>query len=468
VDLRELGGLLANRWLSIVVWIVVPILCAVVVLMLIPSRYTATTSLLLDPRGGAPATAGELAAGRLSQDNNLIESQVRLVSSVPVLRRVVRGENLVADPEFTRLIPSFATPLDAEDAVIASLADHLTVRRPERTIILDVDVWSWDRAKAARLADAVAAAFIEEQLAAKTKASGVERERLEVRMRELDTQIAAGQRKTEAFKAQHHLVDAPGGPLDGQTLVASNAALDKSQAEAIDARERLAMVRRLLATPGRSLGALPDALHSNTVSSLRTQYAEAQRRYDALAATLGPRHPALQEARKEIDGVQGLITAELQRIADSLAQTVAAAQGSEKDLAQRLQAKERTVAALDQDRATLDAMQRDVDANRVTYTRLRDADALLLQQGSMTPIARQLAPAVVPLKPSFPRIIPTLLIVAAVGVSLALLQALLRGYNQALSPSRPRGSGPPPRRAAAAASLTPQKKRRLYAMRQTP
>jgi uncharacterized protein involved in exopolysaccharide biosynthesis len=466
VDLGELAALLRAYRRSIAAVVIVPLVVTAIVLEIIPARYTATTSLLLDSRGGAPVTTGELAAGRLSQDVNLIESEVRLVSSVPVLRRVVRSAKLVDDPEFNTKVPTGATPAEAEDAVMAVLTDHLTVRRPERTIILDVDLWSRDKAKAARLADAIADAFIDEQLVAKAKASTSERDRIAARMRDLDAQIADEQRKVDAFRAEHHLFDAPSGSLDSQTLVASSSALDKSQAEAVEARERLATVRRLMAGPAGSLAALPDAIRSQTITSLRTQYAEAQRHYDILSATLGPQHPALKEARKELDGVQGLITAELRRIADGLAQSLAVAQGSEHEFALRLRGKEQLSAELDQDRATLGVMVRGVDADRATYARLRDADALLVQEGSTVPIARQLAPAVLPLRPSFPHKLPTLLIVGAFAVALAIVQALLRGRGLprlAPGPVAPIPVTPRPQSGRAGAL---QKKRRLYAVRQ--
>ena len=479
VDLGELASALVRRWLTVLGCFVPVVGAALIYLVAATPSYKATTSILLDPRGGAALTSPDTNATRLSQDTNLIESQVRLVTSPAVLGRVVTAQRLVEDPEFGRgeggpgLLARLrglagqpgAASGDAararEQLSLAALAEHVDVKRSERTLILDLEVRSVDPAKAARLADAIAASFVDDQLAAKASASTRESGRLDERLRTLETRIRDGERRIEAFRARNSILDVSNGQQGEQQLNELNSQAVRAAQAVSDARARLAQVQRLAASGGGSLDSMPDGLRSNTITTLRSQYADAQRRVDTLSTTLGSLHPDLAEARSQLRGVQAQITAELQRIALGLRNEVDVAAASEAAAAKALDAKKREIGSTNGVRVDLRTLERAVAADRATYDRLLSADTTLQQESAPVPIARQLAPALMPLRPASPNVRAILLIASALGLALGLGAALVaegrsrrRPAGEPSGPAEPalpqRSAAPEPRRPAAA------------------
>ena len=65
-------------------------------------------------------------------------------------------------------------------------------------------------------------------------------------------------------------------------------------------------------------GAIPEALQSNALVSLRTRYAQLLDSEAQLSANLGEQHPQLKAARAQAASMRTSITAELDRIRASL------------------------------------------------------------------------------------------------------------------------------------------------------
>ena len=79
----------------------ISLLAAVLFVVLVPHRYTATTQILIDPTD-LRAVATDLSPANQANDAAVlqVESQVRVLTSDSVLRRVVKAEMLDHDPEF--------------------------------------------------------------------------------------------------------------------------------------------------------------------------------------------------------------------------------------------------------------------------------------------------------------------------------------------------------------------------------
>ena len=80
--------------------IVASLLIAFLLVLIVPHRYTAVTQILIDPTD-LRAIGNELAPANQADDANVfqVESQVRVLTSDSVLRRVVKAEGLDKDQE---------------------------------------------------------------------------------------------------------------------------------------------------------------------------------------------------------------------------------------------------------------------------------------------------------------------------------------------------------------------------------
>jgi len=81
VDARDATSTSRRRLVAILIWLVVSLGAALAYLAVTTPLYSASTSVVLDARG----SASEADAAPLTQDDNLIESRARLVSSPAVL-----------------------------------------------------------------------------------------------------------------------------------------------------------------------------------------------------------------------------------------------------------------------------------------------------------------------------------------------------------------------------------------------
>jgi uncharacterized protein involved in exopolysaccharide biosynthesis len=131
---------------------------AVVYIALAPREYTAVTQILIDPSDlravgsdTQPAQANDVA---LLQ----VESQVSVLTSDAVLRRVVASESLDRNPEFVRGPSLFGVLLGRNDlpggrslAALNELKRRVKVKRDERIYVIEVDVSSRDPNKATKI-----------------------------------------------------------------------------------------------------------------------------------------------------------------------------------------------------------------------------------------------------------------------------------------------------------------------------
>jgi uncharacterized protein involved in exopolysaccharide biosynthesis len=430
----------ARRWLVILVWLVLAIGGGAAYLAWATPLYRASTSILIDPSGAAALGASEAQSGRLNHDASLVESRVRLVSSPSVLARVVESQHLLDDPEFNNLQEPLLSRLrklvgegpqvpdvPLEQRVLAALAERLHVEGSANTLIIDIEVASHDPAKAARLADAVAAAFVQEQLATQPRPKDQESYRPDPGLGQLEETVRADKRQLEAFKADHPALTGSAGTSGEQQLHDLNGALLRTRTALTEARARLEQVERV-AQNGR-LETLPDSLQAGVIGTLRSQAADAQRQIDGLARILGPRHPDFVDAQRQLQAVQALVRDELRRITARVRNEVDVARTAEAAALRALDAKQREVAQANEARTVLRRLERTLESDRAAYDRLlaaQSARSAQPEETAPTPIARQLAPALLPLKADGPTAEAVLLIAAALGLTLGLLTGFRR------------------------------------------
>src|SRR5262249_2350629 len=150
-------------------------------------QYSATTQLFIDPSDLRIVDNGLTTNASFSEVVVMqVESQVRVLTSDNVLRRVVADEGLETDREFGGNRSVLRALLDAalqsltsnnprlRDPTLVALNElqrRVRVKRAERTYVVDVTVITEDRDKSVRIANAMARAYLAEQSAARAEAA---------------------------------------------------------------------------------------------------------------------------------------------------------------------------------------------------------------------------------------------------------------------------------------------------------
>jgi polysaccharide biosynthesis transport protein len=393
-----------------------------------PRTYSASAVLLLDPHLGRGLAVDPAQPGYVS-DAAAIDSQVKLLTSQSVLKRVAENEHLDKDPDFngenrsllSRLIGSARPPGDAVDLV--ALGDTITIKRPERTYVVEVQASAKSAEKAANLANAVVRAYNEDQIAARVQSAENDSRWVRQKLSDLEGQIRAAENKIESYKSANRIVATDGLRSNEQQVADLTRELGLARARASEAKARLDQVH-VIAKQNR-LEASADALKSPVIERLRTQQADSERELARLSESLGSRHPALIEAQAQNARVKKLIREELSRVQTGIDAEYNAARENAASLERQIDQLKAQSNATSQKLVPLRQMEREVEVLRASYDRFAKIRDTLTQQESESPPARIVATARPPLYPSNPRRLVVGLLSLGGGLFVGLALALL-------------------------------------------
>jgi uncharacterized protein involved in exopolysaccharide biosynthesis/Mrp family chromosome partitioning ATPase len=390
------------------------LLMAVLFVLVVPHRYTAVTQILIDPTD-LRAVGNDLTQANQANDAALlqVESQVRVLTSDSVLRRVIDAESIDHDPEFVDQ-PSalrgltaafgFGGAGDADTTLTAlnALKRSVQVKRAERTYVVDVSVNSRDPAKAARIANAIAQAYLAEQTDVRSDAARQVSQSLSARLNELKDRVREAEDRVETFKARNNILGASGQLINEQQLSELNKQLGVARARTAAAKARLDQVEHLQVSK-EEIGGFTEAVQSQTVTALRSQYAEIMRREAEQMTSLGERHPAVIEIEAQAGRLRRMIEDEVHRIALSARSEYEGARANEEALAGNLETLKHTAVTTNEAMVTLREIERDVQASRAVYesflVRARETGE---QEQLDTKNIRVISRADVPQRRSFP------------------------------------------------------------------
>lgn len=435
-DLFALFHLLWRRKTTIAAAALGCAIAAVIVGKSLTPKFTATAQLYVDPRE-LQLVDRELTprAQDVSGLSMVVESQARLITSNSVLFKVIQDTNLDKDPEFggeskgalTSLLGLFGFDLrfagkPKVDHTIAldALTRHITIRKTERSFVVDVEVWSYEPAKAAMLANAIANAYLSESKSSQATAARRATSDLSGRLKELQARLRNAENVLAVYKAQNNFVGTQDSLLSDQQLSAANQRLAAAHALTLDAQAKYDQIeasRRSTTDPG----ATAEALQSPTIANLRAQYAEAKKKHAELAAELGPLHPAIKQAEKQVEDMRRTINEEVDRFAQSAKNDLTRARDYEASLNKALESQKKQSVQLGQASVRLRELERDVEANRDVYQSFLKRSRETEEQESLnTSAARIIGEATVPQRRTFP---PAMSILAILGFLFGALGA---------------------------------------------
>ena len=429
---------------------------AVVGLGMMRPTYTAGIQILLDP-SDLRVLENEVTTRTPQADSgaSLAESQARVIQSSTVLRRVVEQLGLDRDPDFAKpdstnpfvvalkgllgLTPP-ATARDPVNVAIDSLSSAVSVRRPERTFVIEVAAKAADPQRAADIANAIGTAYLAGESAARTEAAKRVSDALTARLAALRQGVEAADNRVVKYRRDNRLTAASGRLLTDQQLGDLNQQLVTASIRAAEARERLAQAERMRA---RDTGtALPEMLQSPEMQALRQQYAALARSKAEAATRLGERHPAIAELNAQLREAEQRIEGEKRRIVEATRKDTERATASEAAIRRQLARAKSEMVTNESAVVGLSELERERDAQRTLYENVLRRSREAGEQERLNALnVRIISEAVPPRQrtwPPSPRIVlPAALLLGMVAsAGLVLLRHLARDWG----PARPQGN----------------------------
>lgn len=471
----DLGGFLSiltrYKW-SILAATLAGLALGFIALSLIQPVYVATGAVFVDPRSRKIVT-DDVVQGGLGADAALVESQVAIIGSESVLKRVVAAERLAEDPEFApepqtgwladlkAVIRGPRATAAPEILAVENLARSVSVDRAQKSYVIAVSVATGSAEKSARLANAIIAAYTADQMDAKTSEARRANSLIDGRLGELREQVRRAETRVDEFKKANKILTSEGGFVSEQQLGKLNAELATARAVAAEANARYEQVQNA----GRNSAAenLPEAVKSGLLQRLREQLAQVSRREAALAGQLRDRHPVLIEVRSQLEELRGQINSELKRVAAAAKGEQSIARARERELARAIDTAKEEVARTATAQIKLRELEQEVALSReLLGAFLARAKETQEQVNLSTPEARIISEATLPTKPAHP--IPMLILTLGLlgGLGAGLARALIADAfrERAVNPGEagatlhaPEPSGSAPERQAAGLAL---------------
>jgi polysaccharide biosynthesis transport protein len=460
IDLRSILGMLRRRKSVIFGTVAAVLLVTLLVLIQLTPRYTSSAELMLNTRQQNVVDIETVVSGLDVDPGSFqtgVQSEINIINSRSLARRVVEKLGLMQDPEFNSSLrqpsaldyinplywaesaarwamtalglgaeeePANQDPPTAEEeenaamsAVISSFLGHLNVSNDRRSYSIFVNFTSEDPEKAAVIANAVADQYLVDQLEAKFEATRRATSWLNERLADLREKVKESETALQEYREKANLIDNQGQTVSAQQLSELNSQLILARTERAQAEARLRRVRELVKTGG--VESSPDVLASPLIQRLREQEADLQRQQAELSGRYGERHPTMINLKAEVRDLRSKIDAEVNKIVLSLANEVEVARARESTLASNLASIQQNVGELSKASVRLNELQREADANRALFeTFLARFKETSNQDQIIQPDARIISGAETPLAPSFPR--KKVILALALGISLFL------------------------------------------------
>jgi capsular exopolysaccharide synthesis family protein len=327
-DPRVYLNFLWRHWMFIGAVVALTLLMGVIYLVRAIPRYTATTQVLLERAEKAPTDTGQGDFFSFN-DRSFIENQLAILASDPLLRRVVIKERLAEpppnakEPESTDAPKEDPTSAESQSILngISSLRGALSVSRSGQAQVLNISITWGDPARAAQLANAMADAYVVNQLDARFESAKRASGWLSERMVELRQQLRDSEEAVTKFRSEHGLVrSGPTVALNDQQLSELNSKLIAARADVAEKKTRVDFLTEVTAGK-KTLTSLPDSFFQTTSSvmgSLRAKLTDASQRTADLSARYNSRHPAVLNVEAEKADIERSIAAETQRIGQSV------------------------------------------------------------------------------------------------------------------------------------------------------
>ena len=420
ITLTEIFRILRRRIGIIAISTIAVVLLAVTVVVVVRPLYTATSTVLIDPRrpNVVNLDTTESTIQSPATDNSTIESQVLLAQSIAVLRHVVETLKLYEDPDFKPkpgllgpIKKLFSSPapqkIDPHEAeilgAVAVLQDRLKVTRERNSFLVDIGVSAHNPEKAAQISNAIANGYFNELIRSKADATKTAAGWLNQQLSDLKSRVAASDKAVEEYRAAHNLTMTQGETVNGQQITDLNTKLIEARAEEAEARAKYDQVARI-AKNKSDPGSVSEALASDTIARLRAQYAQLKENDADLSSRYGAQHPQVIAVRSQLRDTQKLINDEVQRILQSRKHGYEVAAAREASLEQSLNSLQNVSGESGQAEVRLRELQREADANRTLYESfLSNYKQATARESLDLPEARIVSSADIPMQPSFPK-----------------------------------------------------------------
>ena len=368
--------------------------------------YQAVATALIAPEANRVVNIQEVAPSG-GDSTELFQTQVQIIQSRPVLQRVIDSlELLNRKPDLAR------APSPTE-----TLLQSISVEPVRSTRLVQIRVDDTDPKLAAEMANALASAYVHQNLELKFSAARDALTWLTAQVQDLKSKVNESELTLQRYREQAGLVSAEEKQsLANKKLAEFNSGYIEAKAKRLELETRLAELRRS-SQQADAMESSPIVINNPLIQRLKGQLVELEVQRSKLLKTFREKHPEVVKVQSQIDEISQKIREEISRLALSMESEYNALKARENAMMGAVNQYRDEAQSLAKKEIQYGILKREADSNQQLYDvllkRLKETG---LSQGLDSNNVRIIEPAVTPVRPIRPRKLLNL----AVGVVLGL------------------------------------------------
>jgi len=420
----QIARTLRGRWKLCLTTFALFVCAGIALTLIMPKKYTATASVLVDFRGTDPVS-GSILPGQLFP--GYLATQLDLIRSHNVALKVVDALNLDKVPEVHQ---QFMDDTEGRGVLRDWIADRLLkyikLEIARDSSLIHISYISGDARFSAAVANAFAQGYTKANLELRVDPAKENSVWFDDQLKTLKTNLEKAQTKLAAYQQDHGIVSSD------ERLDAENARLQSLMAQLVLSQtqtyEGVSKQRQIDASQSRGgTSAAPDVLANPVIQRLKNDISQVQAKLSTLSSTVGVNHPQYQSTQEQLDSLNQRLNDEMKTISAGVRNVTGVAQQRESSLRAELESQKTRLLNLKKQRSDLivlqgeaDSAQRAYDAalQRLTQTRLESK----LSQTNVAIVN----PAIEPTDPSRPIWLLNIALAIVLGGNAAIGLALMR------------------------------------------
>jgi capsular exopolysaccharide synthesis family protein len=310
-----------------------------------------------------------------------------------------------AEPAPIKKEPKDARESAAQSVRIDEFLSGVSIVPVRNSHIVEVRYSSTDPIFAAAAANALANAYIDQNVEGKSSTSQEAAGWLKEQLDEQKSAVDASERRLQDYREKYGAVsvsDSASNIVVAQ-LTDLNTALTKAKTDRIAKEAAFNQLKALENTP--AVDTLPAVLSNGYIQKLKSSLADLQRQEATLAERLGPRHEQMIKVRSEIQSTEAKLQTEVQKVVDSMRNEYETALSEERTLQGALNQQKGQALTLGRTGIEYSVLQREAESNRQIYeSLLQRTKEIDISSGRKTTNVRIVDKAEVPRAPISPNV----------------------------------------------------------------
>jgi len=412
MDLTQLLVILRAHPRIVLLTLFITVATAATISALLPKKYTASASVVINFEGKDPVTGLNVSAQQMP---GYIPTQLNIIQSRSVALRVVESLKLTDDENVKKAFEKLANESNDIDVW---MADQLleSVKAESQESIIEISIKDADPRRAAEIANAFAAAYQAVSVRLKVeplnKTAGYFEDQIKIlrdRYEEAQSRLSKSQQEKGVIKTEGSV------DVEVERLNDLSNQLVLAQAASMEASARRNQVRE-----GGGVES-PDIIANPLIQNLKSSLSVAEAKFAQIAQKVERNHPQYISAKAEVEMLRSTLGQQIRATSNSVLNNASILQQREARIAAAVEAQKAKVLALNRARDEISVFNQEMEVARQAYeTAMQRFTQLNLEGQSNLSDITILSPAMPPIFPSSPKVVLNLIVAIFLGSVLGI------------------------------------------------